>query len=55
MYATAKGHEGCLRILIAPGVDLQHQDEVGDLRESCESEEVSKACALFQAVCRCEL
>ena len=29
MAATYGGHKSCLRLLIAAGVDLQHQAEVG--------------------------
>ena len=28
MIACEKGHEGCLRLLIAAGIDLQLQDKV---------------------------
>ena len=28
MLAVRKGREGCLRLLIAAGVDLEHEDQV---------------------------
>ena len=30
MAASARGSEGCLRLLIAAGVDLEHKDKVRD-------------------------
>ena len=28
MYASMKGHEGCLRLLIAAGANVEHLDKV---------------------------